>query len=143
LANLYRQHGLWVSVQRSVTRQGLAGAREIQEAMDRVCNDPPHQVLDAAVTGVTDFRSGGERRPPWLENTSLVELTLGDRGRILVRPSGTEPKLKVYVDLRRALEPSLDVWQAEAAAKEQARSLADALVEALGLRESGGAAIRC
>jgi phosphomannomutase len=136
LANLYRQHGLWVSVQRSVTRQGLVGAREIQEAMDRVCNDPPRQVRDFSVTGVTDFRRGGERRPPWLQNTSLVELALGDRGRILVRPSGTEPKLKVYVDLRRALEPNLDVWHAEAAATEQARSLADALVEKLGFTES-------
>jgi phosphomannomutase len=135
LANLYRQHGLWVSVQRSVTRQGLVGAREIQEAMDRVCDDPPGQVGDARVTGVTDFRSGGERRPPWLENTSLMELALGDRGRILVRPSGTEPKLKVYVDLRQALEPNADVWQAEAALKKQARSLADALVEELGFPE--------
>ncbi|HKO93400.1 MAG TPA: phospho-sugar mutase, partial [Polyangiaceae bacterium] len=136
LADLYRQHGLWVSVQRSVTRQGLVGAREIQEAMDRVCNDPPRQVRDASVTGVTDFRSGGERRPPWLENTSLVELSLGERGRILVRPSGTEPKLKVYVDLRQTLEPHADVWQAEGAVKKQARSFADALVEELGFTES-------
>jgi len=132
LANLYRQHGLWVSVQRSVTRTGLAGAREIQEAMDRISNSPPRQVLDAPVSGVRDFRTGGERRPPWLENTSLVELALGDRGRILVRPSGTEPKLKVYVDLRQAVPPNADVWQAEAEAKKQAKILADAVVKELG-----------
>lgn len=132
LAQLYQRHGLWVSVQRSVTRQGLVGAREIQEAMARICSDPPERVLDAQVTAVNDFRSGGERRPRWLENTSLVELELGERGRILVRPSGTEPKLKVYVDLRRPVPPGSDPWQLEGELQREARRLADALVTELG-----------
>lgn len=133
LSRLYRQHGLWVSVQRSVTRHGLAGAEEIRAAMDRVSNAPPSHVGGARVTSVTDFRSGGEHRPRWLENTSLVELTLGDLGRILVRPSGTEPKLKVYVDLRQSVGPDADVWAAERQATAAARALAEAVVAELGL----------
>jgi len=89
-------------------------------------------VLDAAVTQVTDFRTGGERRPRWLENTSLVELTLGERGRILVRPSGTEPKLKIYVDLTRPVEPGADVWQKESQLRAEAQTLANAVVKELG-----------
>jgi phosphomannomutase len=89
-------------------------------------------VLDAAVTQVTDFRSGGEHRPRWLENTSLVELTLGERGRILVRPSGTEPKLKIYVDLTRSVEPGADVWQQETKLRGEAQTLAAAVVKELG-----------
>jgi phosphomannomutase len=132
LANLYRKHGLWVSVQRSVTRQGLAGAEEIRAAMDRVSNHPPARVGQTPITGVVDFRRGGEARPRWLENTTLVELSLGDRGRILVRPSGTEPKLKVYVDLRRAVGADTDVWKAEEETRAEARKLAEALVADLG-----------
>jgi len=132
LASLYRKHGLWVSVQKSVTRQGLEGAEEIKAAMDRVSNSPPKRVLDATVTRVTDFRTGGERRPRWLENTSLVELTLGDRGRILVRPSGTEPKLKIYVDLTRPVEPGADVWHSESQLRGEAQTLAAAVVKELG-----------
>jgi phosphomannomutase len=136
LARLYLQHGLWVSVQRSVTRKGLQGAREIQQAMDRLSSHPPRHVLDTEVTGVNDFRTGGEQRPRWLENTSLVELALGDRGRILVRPSGTEPKLKVYVDLRRALSAGSDASQAESELQHEARSLAEAVVTVLGFSSS-------
>jgi phosphomannomutase len=132
LGRLYREHGLWVSVQRSVTRQGLAGAREIQEAMDRIAADPPRRVLGTVVSRVKDYRSGGETRPRWLEDANLVELALGDQGRILVRPSGTEPKLKIYVDLRGALTPSADVWQAEREASLEARALAEAVTRELG-----------
>jgi phosphomannomutase len=130
LAELYRRYGLWVSVQRSVTRHGLKGAEEIRAAMDRASNAPPSRVLGAAVTRVTDYRTGGERRPRWLENTTLLELQLGELGRLLVRPSGTEPKLKIYVDLMRPVEHD-DVWRKEAALRAEASALADALVAEL------------
>jgi phosphomannomutase len=132
LAQLYRRHGLWVSVQRSVTRTGLEGAREIQQAMEHVSNQPPARLRGTQVTAVRDYRTGGEHRARWLENASLVELVLGDQGRVLVRPSGTEPKLKIYVDLCRTLPTEGDVWQAEAELQLAARSLAEALVRELG-----------
>jgi phosphomannomutase len=133
LAVLYRRHGLWVSVQRSVTRPGLSGAAEIRAAMARLTSAPPTRIHGASVSGVSDFRTGGERRPRWLENTSLVELTLGDRGRVLVRPSGTEPKLKIYVDLACPVAASADVWSLEAGLLGEARALAEDLVAQLGL----------
>jgi phosphomannomutase len=131
LERLYRRHGLWVSAQRSVTRPGLDGAREIRDAMDRICSQPPARLRGAPVTSIRDFRSGGEQRPRWLGNTSLVELSLGETGRILVRPSGTEPKLKIYIDLSRALPPGADVWRAEAELQEEARAYAEATVAEL------------
>jgi phosphomannomutase len=51
------------------------------------------------VIAVHDYRSGGSTRPRWLPDAELVEFEL-EGGRVLVRPSGTEPKLKVYVDWR-------------------------------------------
>jgi phosphomannomutase len=133
LAGLYQRHGLWVSVQRSLTRHGLEGAREIEAAMERLGHDPPRRVLGAAISEVTDYRRGGERRPRWLPNSSLIELTLGARGRILVRPSGTEPKLKIYVDLCRPLGAGADVWRSEKDLRAEARALAEAAAIELGL----------
>jgi len=132
LEGLYREHGLWVSVQKSITRQGLAGAEEIQRAMDQVSNRPPERVAGEQVTSVLDFRTGGEKRPRWLENTSLVQLDLGAGGRILVRPSGTEPKLKIYVDMRRAISATEDVWASEKKARTDASALAEAMAKSLG-----------
>jgi phosphomannomutase len=83
------------------------------------------------VTDVTDYRVGEEARPMWLGQQDLIELTLGSNGRILVRPSGTEPKLKIYVDLSG--ESDDDHETAHARLTETARSLAVEMGEWLGL----------
>lgn len=133
LERLYRCHGLWVSVQKSVTLEGLEGSARIASAMDSISDSPPSELQGQAITKVIDYRSGGENRPRWLHNTSLVELQLGNSGRILVRPSGTEPKLKCYVDLRQELIDTSNVWDVEKRAVVQAQELAAALMLRLGL----------
>lgn len=99
LHDLWLRHGLWVSTQTSIVREGPEGQAAMGAAVDSLALDPPPDVGGLEVTAVTDYRQGAEDRPPWLGEQALVELTLGGSGRILVRPSGTEPKLKVYVDL--------------------------------------------
>jgi phosphomannomutase len=100
LADLYRRHGLWVSTQKSIVRPGAEGADEIASSMALLGERTPESLGGLEVTGVTDYRSGADARPRYLAATPLVELSLGDAGRALIRPSGTEPKLKIYVDLR-------------------------------------------
>jgi phosphomannomutase len=100
LADLWEEYGIWVSTQVSITRPGEEGQSEILAAVDHIATDPPRKIGGHDVTDLTDYRRGAESRPPWLGEQHLVELSIGDAGRVLVRPSGTEPKLKVYVDLR-------------------------------------------
>jgi phosphomannomutase len=83
------------------------------------------------VTGVTDYRTGERDRPAWLGKQDLIELTLGARGRALVRPSGTEPKLKIYVDLSDEAGP--DHEAEHGILSDRARSLAMEVGEWLGL----------
>ena len=99
LVDIWNQTGLWVSAQYFIVRGGVSGREAIQTAVTHLGDAPPGSVLDLLVTQVTDYRFGSESRPVWLGKQDLIELALGDSGRILVRPSGTEPKLKVYVDL--------------------------------------------
>ncbi|WP_052667046.1 phospho-sugar mutase [Nitriliruptor alkaliphilus] len=108
------QHGAWVSHQVSVTRPGAAGQREIADAMALLSERTPHALGGLAVTAVTDYRTGADQRPPWLAATDLVECSLDGGGRAMIRPSGTEPKCKVYVDLRTALADDTDLASLEA-----------------------------
>ncbi len=133
LARLYDQHGLWVSTQKSIVRPGSEGAAQIAAAMVRIAESPPQAVGGIDVVAMTDYRVGAEQRPRYMAATPLVELDLGDRGRALVRPSGTEPKLKIYVDLVADRDPGLAAEEQEAELVAEADRVASAIADGLGL----------
>ncbi len=107
LEDLYRRVGLWVSTQLSITRPGSSGLSDIEAAMNRLGTNVPDSVASHTVRQAVDYRHGADHRPRWLAATPLVVLSLEEGGRVLVRPSGTEPKLKIYVDLRGAIGDDL------------------------------------
>jgi phosphomannomutase len=125
LGDLWDEHGLWMSAQFSVRRPGSDGAREIGAAMGSLRTAPPAVVAGREVTTVTDFAAGAGDRPRWLPATNLIVLQLAGGSRVLARPSGTEPKLKFYADVRGEGDP--DAVAADAAA------LAAGLAAELGL----------
>lgn len=133
LAGLYQRVGLWVSVQRSVRRPGSAGAAAIKTAMERLGQDPPSALAGAPVVGVTDYRTGATDRPRWSGTAPLVALRLDDGSRVLARPSGTEPKLKIYVDSKAPVPQGCDPFSMEAGLVARAREVADGLAGYLGL----------
>jgi phosphomannomutase len=132
LDELAREHGLWVSHQLSITRPGLQGAQEIAAAMAVLADRLPEELAGHAVTKATDYRTGAASRPPWLTTHDLVALDLAD-GRAMIRPSGTEPKCKIYIDLRAEVgaEDDVDARSRELAA--EAARVADALATFVGL----------
>jgi phosphomannomutase len=131
LHDLWDEVGLWVSAQQSIVRDGPEGQAELLAAVDRVGSSPPDLIGGLDVTDVTDYRVGEEARPIWLGKQDLIEVTLGSTGRILVRPSGTEPKLKIYVDLSG--DAGSDHETAHSRLSQMARSLAAEMGEWLGL----------
>ena len=130
---LYRAHGLWVSVQHNVVLKGSVGAARILEAMERALSAPPSELGGHPVSAVRDLRQPAPGAPSWRGPALLVEIALAGGGSVFVRPSGTEPKLKIYVDLRAPLDEHGTISGAEALARADARNVARALVAALGL----------
>lgn len=131
LVDIWAATGLWVSAQHSIVRPGPAGQSAIADAVSQLGDQPPTEVGDYEVTDVVDYRIGADERPPWLGAQQLIELQLGDLGRVLVRPSGTEPKLKVYVDLSG--EVGSDPHRAHRDLSDAASELAVGVGESLGL----------
>ncbi len=126
LSDLWDEHGLWMSAQHSVPRPGSDGAMELAAAMGRLRTALPSEVAGHRVIGVTDFAEDAAERPRWLPATNLFVLHLEGGSRVLARPSGTEPKLKFYADVRGAGESG------EVAAA--ATGLAEGLAAAIGLQ---------
>ncbi|GHC91394.1 phosphomannomutase [Nocardiopsis terrae] len=89
-----RKYGLHLSDQLSVRVEDLA---EISAAMRRLRAEPPAAFGPLRVSGVVDFAGGHAGLPP--TDALRFELTGGMRGRVTLRPSGTEPKLKAYAEV--------------------------------------------
>lgn len=121
LGEMYEKHGLWVSAQVSIRREGASGQEDIATAMSALRAEPPTSLGGYGVVGVRDFSVKSDERPRYLGSTNLIELDLGEAGRVLARPSGTEPKLKVYVDLTGPYPDSGD-WIGEEARLNQTAS---------------------
>lgn len=98
-------------------------------------SSPPSLVGGIQVERIVDYSVGAEDRPSYLGSTNLIELDLGEMGRVLARPSGTEPKLKIYVDLTSSY-PDDGAWQAaegslQVQARDVGKDLASWLQEAM------------
>ena len=137
LGELYRSYGVWTSAQVSLRREGVDGSDEIAQAMRALREATPGEIGGFDVTEVRDFATGAEHRPRYLGATNLIEMQLGATGRVLARPSGTEPKLKVYVDLMTAYPDSGDWIGAEAQLAEEAAKTGQSLADWLVRRMAG------
>lgn len=92
LDDLAREHGLYATDQLSVRVTDLS---EIDRAMDSLRQHPPDALGGLAVQQVDDLGIGSQSLPP----TDGLRFHLADRARVIVRPSGTEPKLKCYLEV--------------------------------------------
>jgi phosphomannomutase len=131
LDELARQHGLWVSVQRSARLDPATADERIAAALRTLVDAPPPRLADLAVRRVVDHRVGVAGAPPWLPPSDLVEVVVEGGGRALLRPSGTEPKCKVYVDLRAPAAP--DLSEQRRSLRVRAEAVADAVLAHAGL----------
>ncbi|MBZ9640037.1 phospho-sugar mutase [Streptomyces sp. PSKA30] len=91
LDDLAVEHGLHATDQLSVRVEDLS---VIANAMRRLREQPPTHLAGLAITKAEDLTQGTEKLPP----TDGLRYTL-DGARVIVRPSGTEPKLKCYLEV--------------------------------------------
>lgn len=127
LRSLAARIGLWVSVGHGLRLNG--GVPAAVELVGRLRRAPPSAVGGRRLLSIDDFSLDAEQRPAYLGAQDLLVLMLDGGARICVRPSGTEPKLKLYVHLSRPFATTDDYASIESAATHEARELGVALAD--------------
>jgi phosphomannomutase len=125
LDELAVKHGLHATDQLSVRVEDLS---LIAKAMERLRATPPSSLGSYSIERIDDLSQGSESLPP----TDGLRYTLSDAARVVVRPSGTEPKLKCYLEVVVPVADA-DVAQARRRAGDDLSGIKQALSAALGL----------
>jgi phosphomannomutase len=138
LAGLARQYGVFVSCQHSVKLPGEAGAVRIKDMMSRLRANPPSEIGGASVLRIRDYQTQ-EKRDLMDDTVETLHLPVSnvlafdlETARILARPSGTEPKIKFYFEVRGTMGEGESLASAEARARREMGGLRDRFITAYG-----------
>jgi phosphomannomutase len=134
LDDLARQYGVYGSLQRSVVLPGASGVATMAQVMKGFREDTPSAIGERSVLAVRDYArgvrvEGGKSTALKLPKTDLLAFEVQGGALVLLRPSGTEPKLKLYVEVSETpnTHASLEVVRARVSAT--AAALADGVLE--------------
>jgi len=114
LDEIYATYGFYGESVKSYTLEGKAGMERIEGCMQKLRQAPPETFASTAVCEREDYLSGertgrgGERTKLTLPKNDTLRWLLEDDSWIVVRPSGTEPKLKLYIGARAKTKPELN-----------------------------------
>ncbi len=137
LEHIYLQYGYSLEKNISVVRPGKSGAEEIQAMMQNFRSNPLKELAGSKVTEVLDYQSlkslntvTGETKDLVMPTTSnVLQYRCEDGTKLSIRPSGTEPKIKFYIEVHA--QPT-NLQELEEAKKVCARR-ADEIAKQLGI----------
>jgi phosphomannomutase len=132
-------HGLSHQVQWSVTRSEPGGRERIAAAMAALRAAPPTKLGDSRVVRILDAEAGevvasnGTRSPSPLPKADVLAFYAEDDTRLIARPSGTEPKIKFYLEAVGRAAGRAEVAEARAVLDERCQAIKAAFMSRLGL----------
>ncbi len=100
---LYDEFGRYTNVVESYTFEGASGMEKMGRIMDNLRANPPVEIASLPVIAVSDYKIGktvysnGEEKTIDLPKSNVLEFILAEGNKVIVRPSGTEPKIKAYI----------------------------------------------
>ena len=102
--SLYDEFGYYSNTVSSYTFEGASGMEKMAEIMESLRNNAPSEFAGYTVTKIDDYKTSvsktvatGQEQAITLPKSNVLAYTLTDGNKLIVRPSGTEPKIKAYV----------------------------------------------
>ncbi len=107
LMEIYVEYGFSKETTVNVVKPGKSGAEEIKAMMDNFRANPPKEIGGSAVSLIKDYKTleltdaqGGVSKLDMPETSNVLQYFTVDGTKISVRPSGTEPKIKFYIEVK-------------------------------------------
>ena len=114
LEDMFKEYGYFAEKTISVVMPGVDGMEKREKATKELRDNPPKEIAGRKVLEALDFKQGGVMGLP---KADVLLYKLENDAWVCVRPSGTEPKLKIYIGVRE---------KTECEAKEQLAALSEA-----------------
>lgn len=103
MLDMYEKYGYYKDNVIAITHKGIEGLQKIQSIMDNLRKNPPMKFGNYDVTAVRDYLKDeivnvktGEKKPTGIPKSNVLYFELTEDAWLCVRPSGTEPKIKLY-----------------------------------------------
>ena len=115
LIEIYKDYGFYYDKLYTITKKGRKGSAEIKKQIELLRLNPPKTIADINISKIDDYKTGlsylktGKTKKLDLPKTNLIIYYLEDNSRISVRPSGTEPKIKFYINLYSEYNNTFDL----------------------------------
>ncbi|MDG2172829.1 MAG: phospho-sugar mutase [Flavobacteriaceae bacterium] len=115
LVDIYLKHGFYKEELVSITKKGKQGQIEINNIIERFKNDPPEQIGESEVISIVDYLKSEKLNLKTnriskvnLPKSNVIEFNTINNTKVILRPSGTEPKIKMYISVNTNLESKDD-----------------------------------
>ena len=136
LMDIYMEYGYSHEFTINVERPGKSGADEIQQMMKNFRSNPPKELGGSVIDVYKDFQSleitkadGSKEKMDMPDTSNVLQWFCTDGTKVSVRPSGTEPKIKFYLEIKDTMNSASDFPACEQRAGEKI----EAIKKSLGL----------
>ncbi|MCK9312103.1 MAG: phospho-sugar mutase [Bacteroidales bacterium] len=137
MTDIYVEYGFSKEKGVSVVKKGKSGAEEIQQMMKNFSANPPKEIAGSPVVLIKDFNtleavepiSGKKYKLEMPTTSNVLQYFSKDGSKVSIRPSGTEPKIKFYIEVRGTMNNRGEYDKATEAAEVKV----EAVMKSLGL----------
>ena len=107
MQNIYQKYGYYLEDQYTITKKGAEGAIKIKETMEKIRSKLPKQIGKYNIISISDYEQmkyrnlkTGEEKATELPKSNVLYYELENDNWCCIRPSGTEPKIKMYFGIK-------------------------------------------
>lgn len=101
---IYEKYGMYLNTVLNFGFEGATGMQKMADMMNELRSNPPKEIAGAPVVKMSDYKlsvtkdiATGEKTEIQLPKSNVLSFVMPDNSKVIVRPSGTEPKIKVYI----------------------------------------------